>query len=120
MRVLVWAIVWLLLLAASGWYLWRCLRRLLRRARQLAAEMAEAERLLTQVQQQAGARHTATPASGQVSELAVFMGVTRAAQEHRATREALRGQRRARRAATLPGWARRVDSGSTRPRKGAT
>ena len=44
MRVLAWVLVWVVLLAASGWYLWRCLRRLFRTAGRFAHELAEAER----------------------------------------------------------------------------
>jgi hypothetical protein len=123
-RVLVWVLVWVVLLAASGWYLWRCTRAVVRRAGRLADELAAAERLLAQVQQQAGARHTPGTGSagtpGEATDLAVFMGVSRAAEEHRAARAALKEHRRARREASLPGWARRVDSGSTRPRKGVS
>lgn len=111
MRVLAWVAVWLVLLSASAWYLWRCLRRLARTAKRLADEVAQAERLLGQVQQEARARHTPAPADA--VQLAVFTGTAQAAAERRAVRDALREQRRARIAANRPGWARRVDSSST-------
>ena len=122
MRVLAWVLVWVVLLAASGWYLWRCLRRLFRTAGRLAHELTEAELRLGRIQQEAGARHTgdggapahdpADPATEAV-QLAVFTGIAQAAAERRAVREALREQRQARRDANRPGWARRVDSDST-------
>ena len=125
MRVLVWVLVWVVLVAASGWYLWRRLRRLFRTASRLANEVAEAERLLGRVQRQVRARHTrgaGAPDGAPADEanepdaavqLAVFTGIAQAAAERRAVREALREQRRARRDANRPGWARRVDSDST-------
>lgn len=123
MRVLAWVALWVMLLAASAWYLWRCTRRLMRTARRFAHELADAERLLGRVQQEASARHTAAAADAPAGpaahepddavQLAVFMGTRQAAMERRVVREALRVQRRARRDATRPGWARRVDSDST-------
>ena len=111
MRVLSWVALWIVLLAASAWYLWRCTRALVRTARRLANELTEAERLLGQVQREARARHTPAPADA--VQLAIFTGLPQAAAERRAVREALREQRRARRDANRPGWARRVDSDST-------
>jgi hypothetical protein len=121
-RVLAWILVWALLLVASAWYLWRRVRLLGRATSRLGAELATAERALTQIQREASGaasdragRHTATGAAGDDSAqpLAVFTGIPQAVAERRAVRKALKQSKRARRAANLPGWARRVDSDST-------
>ncbi len=115
MRVAAWMAIWVVLVTVSGWYLWRCARRLFQSAGRLADEVAQAERRLGRVQREVRGRHTeersAQPAEAdQAAQLAIFLGVTRAAKERRLVREALLQQRRARRDANRPGWARRVDS----------
>lgn len=118
MRAVAWVAVWVVLVGASAWYLWRCLRQLFRTTGRLANELAEAQRRLSRVQEETRARHTEararqTPGADEPVQLAVFTGITQAAQERRAVREALLQVRRARREANRPGWARRVDSDST-------
>lgn len=126
MRVLAWVVLWTLLLVGSAWYLWQRLRRLGRATRRLAAELSAAEQALTRIQQEAAGaarrqteQHAATnPAHApKGAHLAVFTGIPQAVAERRAVRRALDESKRARRAANLPGWARRVDSDVTAPRK---
>ena len=101
-----WVLIWALLvvvavayLASRVWGVWGQLKELtaeLGRASQtLAALEAESDRL--------GDRPSSPP------ELAVFGDPRQLRRERVATRGALRQQRRARRAATLPAWARRLD-----------
>lgn len=121
MRILGWVVCWVALVGLAGWYLWQRLRGLRGRIGALsdqldetaslgyAVRLAAEERLQTLAEQEA-----ATEAAGSTRHaLAVFEDPARLARERDRLRESLAGERRARRAAALPGWARPVDSQST-------
>ena len=110
MRGLVWTLIWLALVAGAAWYLWRRLRWLWGRTELLGDTLTEAETLFSAAtDREVDAHDAATDRPPQV-ELAIFRAPAEVAQERDLIRETLRGERAARRRASLPGWARRVDS----------
>jgi hypothetical protein len=121
-RLLVWVVIWLVILGVSGWVLWRRLRSLRDHVVALSDQLAEAESLGYAVQlaaeerlrdQQVREAAEGTGEGAQRHTLAVFDDPATLAREREALREGLAQERRARRAAALPGWARPVDSHAT-------
>lgn len=110
MRVIVWVIVWLVLVGASGWWLWRQVRVFWRRSGALGEQLTQVEALLAATEQVA-AQHTeavaADRAGAPAPELAVFRDRDDVAAERIDLLRVSRERRDARRAASLPGWARR-------------
>ncbi len=117
MRGLLWALIWLALLAGSGWYLWRRLRWLWGRSEVLGETLAEAEVLVSAATEPGTAAGAESPPGGAAVELAVFRNPAVVAVERERLRETLRKQRAARRRASLPGWARPLDSADASERK---
>lgn len=109
MRVLAWVLVWLVLLAAAGWYLWRELRRLWGRSRLLGDQLTDTGQLLTAMElvvaERSGAAREAV-AQEPAPELAVFRSPLELAAERQRLLADQRAARAARRQARLPGWAR--------------
>lgn len=103
-------IVWLTLVVASGWHLWRRLSWVWGRAQLLEGTLADVEASL------AAATDVTAPDPGTAgpqppaTQLAIFRNPADVAAERVRVREALNSERAARRRASLPGWARRVDS----------
>lgn len=107
MRALVWILVWIVLIALSGFYLWGTVRSAWRLARGLGSELAQAQDRLGAVQDQVDRLGEATD---RVEELAVFGDPGSLRRERSGRREALGRQGRATRRRDLPTWARHVDS----------
>lgn len=107
MRVLVWVLVWVVIVAVSALYLWGTVRTTWKSARRLGTELADAEERLSAVREQVD---RLGEANGRLEELAVFADPATAARERRTTRESLRRESRDRRRRGLPAWARHVDS----------
>lgn len=109
MRLLLWTLIWVVLVAGAAWWLWRGLRDLWGRSTALGAQLAEAETLLAAtelvVRQHADA-DAAARAAQPAPELAVFGNPLELAGERTELRRSLREQRDRRRAERLPGWAR--------------
>jgi hypothetical protein len=108
MRALGWILVWLVLLVASAGYLWTKVRVTWRTSRDLGAELHATEARLSQVRAQVDRLREGTDTA--VQELAVFGSASALRTEGHTTRRTLAKQRRARRAESLPAWARRVHS----------
>ncbi len=106
MRVALWVLLWVLLLAASAGYLWRRLRALGSAAARLGAQLGETERLVVSVREAAG---PAPPPKPRPAPLAVFVPVRQARSARRTLRRAAAENRQARRRARLPVWAHAVD-----------
>ena len=126
MRVLGWVLIWLVSLGLAGWVIWRRLRGLRDRAVGLSEQLAQAESLgyavrlaaEERLQEQERTERPDEPGepTGVASRrhtLAVFDDASALARERDDLRQALALERQARRAATLPGWARPVDSQTT-------
>jgi hypothetical protein len=101
-----WVLIWVLLvviaaayLATRAWAVWG-------QVKELAAEVGRASETLSALQSQTDRLGDRSPAP----QLAVFGDPRQLRRERLATRGALREQGRARRAANLPTWARRLDS----------
>lgn len=105
MRLLVWVLLWIVIVAASALYLWGTVRAAWRSARRLGTELADAEERLSAVREQVERLGEAN----EQLELAVFTDPAVVARERRTTRESLRRERLGRRGRP-PGWARHVDS----------
>jgi len=103
---MLWVLIWVLMLVASGAYLsWRAWG-LWGHTRELGSELAEASRRLDEVQGQLellGERISAP------EELAIFAGPVTARIKRNRAKAMSRQARRQRRAATRPGWAKHVD-----------
>lgn len=106
MRVLVWILVWVVIVAVSALYLWGTVRTTWKSARRLGTELADAQERLEAVREQVDRLGEAN----ERLELAVFADPATAARERRDTRESLRRESRERRRRGLPAWARHVDS----------
>ncbi len=117
MRGLLWALIWLALIAGSGWYLWRRLRWLWGRSEALGETLAEAAVVVSATTERAGPAVDGSPPVGAAVELAVFRNPAEVAVERDRLRETLRNQRAARRRSSLPGWARPLDSADASERK---
>ncbi|MDQ2755237.1 MAG: hypothetical protein M3Y71_01535 [Actinomycetota bacterium] len=107
MRTLVWILVWVVLLAGAGLYLWRAVRATWRQATVLGGELATASDRLAEVQTQVERLGESTD---RLDELAVFGDPVTLRRERTRGREALRRQGRTNRRRDLPTWARHVDS----------
>lgn len=113
-RFLVWSMIFAAILAGGGRYVWHRVRRVSGQAGALGRQLAEAEALTsvvstaaTELQQQrrdAGLHPDTAPPP----QLAVFASPARLARERTQLRRALAEQRRQRRVARRPGWARHV------------
>ncbi len=117
MRGLLWTLVWLAILAGSGWYLWRRLRWLWGRSELLGETLAEAEALVSSATEVLASPAEEAPPVDAAAELAVFRDPAEVAGERERLRETLREERAARRRAALPGWARPLDSTDASDRK---
>ena len=115
MRGLVWTLVWLAILAGSGWYLWRRLRWLWGRSELLGETLAEAEALVSSATDHPEPAIGDAPPTDAAPELAIFRNPADVAQERDLIRETLRGERAARRRASLPGLSLIHISEPTRP-----
>ncbi len=98
-----WLLVFVVILAAGGWWIWTRIRITLRSLRALSDRIHAAEALAAHVTE--GADRGAVPPSAPT--LAVFTHPGDALRERIAVRDALREERRIRREALLPPWARR-------------
>ncbi len=107
MRLLVWALVWVVLVLGAAAYLWVAVRAVFRSSRRLGAELAAAEEQLAGVRAQLD---DLDAASDELATLAVFADRRALRAERNEVRRTLGEQRRARRELARPGWARRVDS----------
>ncbi len=97
-----WSAVFLLILAAGSAYILLQARRVWRTLRALQTQAADAAVLVAAIEVgTTGPRETVAP------RLAVFDHPATVRRERAAVRRTLRDQRRRRREATLPGWARR-------------
>lgn len=114
-RAMVWTLVFAGLLTGGGRYVWLRSRAVARQARTLGVELAQAEALVGVVgsaaaeleqQRRSAGEH---PDTAPRPEPAVFRNPFVVAAERTDVREALARQRRERRAAHRPGWARPVD-----------
>lgn len=114
MRWVVWILVWIALLVAAGWYPWRKLRELWARSERLGETLAEAEALVAAATEPVAGADRAAP---EPVELAIFRDPAEVALERERLRRTLREERDIRRRASLPGWARRVDSTDADNRK---
>ena len=101
-----WVMIWVLLLVVSGVYLgWRAWG-LWGQTKQLASELAIAERRLDEVQ---GTLELLGERVRSAEELAVFAGPVTARIERNRAKAMGRRARQQRRAASLPAWAKHVD-----------
>jgi hypothetical protein len=107
MRTLVWILVWLVLVVAAGFYLWRAVRSTGRLVGRFASELGTASEQLALVQDQV---ERLGEANDRVEGLAVFDDPGSLRRERTVGREALKRQGRANRRRDLPPWARHVDS----------
>lgn len=96
-----WLLVFALILAAGGYWIWRQARRAWRSGRALADEAARISEQAAILQEAAERPRPDPPGT------TVFTGTAQVRAETRAVREALNQQRREARAARLPPWARR-------------
>ena len=110
MRGLGWTLIWLAILAGSGWYLWRRLRWLWGRSELLGDTLTEAEAVLASISEEPSAPADGAPERPAHVELAIFRKPAEVAAERDRLRETFHQERAARRLASRPGWARRVDS----------
>ena len=117
MRGLVWTLVWLAILAGSGWYLWRRLRWLWGRSELLGETLAEAEALVSSATDHPDPAIGDAPPTDAAPELAIFRNPAEVAVERERLRETLREERAARRRAAHPAWARPLDSTDASERK---
>lgn len=102
---MVWVLVWVLLVVVAVAYLATRLWGVWGQFKELTAEVAHASDTLTGLQAQAERLGDRTPPA----PLAVFEDPRQLRRERHATRGALKQERRARRAAHQPRWARPVD-----------
>ena len=107
MRTLAWILVWIVLLAVAGLYLWRAVRATWGRATALGTELGTASDRLAEVQTQVD---RLGEANDRLDELAVFGDPVALRRERTAGRGSLVKQGRAIRRRDLPTGARRVDS----------
>ena len=107
MRVLVWILVWIVLIALGAAHLWAKGRVTWRKTTALGSELGAASERLAAVQAQVDRLGESTDA---IPKLAVFEDPGEIRAERQTTRRALQEERRARRIRNLPTWARHVDS----------
>ena len=100
-----WVLIWVLLAVAAVAYLATRLWAVWGQFKELTAEVAHASDTLSGLQAQAERLGDRSPAA----PLAVFGDPRQLRRERHATRGALKQERRARRAANRPRWARHVD-----------
>jgi hypothetical protein len=100
-----WVLIWLLLVVIATAYLASRVWGLWGQVKELTAEVQRASETVSALQAQTDRLGERPPAP----QLAVFGDPRELRRERLATRGALREQRRARRAARLPGWARHLD-----------
>jgi hypothetical protein len=100
-----WVLIWVLLVAIAVAYLATRAWAVWGQFKELTAEVSHASATLEALNTQAERLGERTPPA----PLAVFGDPRRLRRERVATRGALREQRRARRAANLPRWARPID-----------
>jgi hypothetical protein len=100
-----WVLIWVLLVLIALGYLARRAWAVWGQAKELNAEIARASATIAALEAQSERLRERTPDP----DLAVFGDRRRLRRELLATRGALREQRRARRAARLPLWARHLD-----------
>ncbi len=100
-----WVLIWLLLVVIATAYLASRVWSLWGQVKELTAEVQRASETVSALQAQTDRLGERPPAP----QLAVFGDPRELRRERLATRGALREQRRARRAARLPGWARPLD-----------
>ncbi|QGN57292.1 hypothetical protein [Nostocoides sp. HKS02] len=100
-----WVLIWVLLVVIAAAYLARRLWGVWGQFKDLTEELGHASATLDALQVQADRLGERGPAP----ELAVFGDPRQLRREREVTRGTLREQRRARRAAHRPGWARTVD-----------
>ncbi|MBK6887346.1 MAG: hypothetical protein IPH03_13560 [Tetrasphaera sp.] len=97
-----WALVFLLILAGGGWWIWTRIRVTLASFRGLSAQLRATQALIARLEDAAGANISAP----EPPRLAVFTRPDDAYRERIAIRETLRQERRAKLEKRLPPWAR--------------
>lgn len=117
MRAAVWIGIWVVLLAGSGFYLWRALRRFWTRASRFGEQLGQSSAVLEQLRLELEARQ---PSDADASQLdgapprtaaapwqpAVFDSPLTALDRYRRVRSDVSGYRRRRRIQRRPPWAR--------------
>ena len=116
MRAAVWIGIWVVLLAGSGFYLWRALRHFWARASRFGEQLGQSSTVLEQVRLELEARQPVdadasqpggTPGSAAPSwQPAVFDSPLTALDRYRRVRSDVSGYRRRRRIQRRPPWAR--------------
>jgi hypothetical protein len=100
-----WVLIWVLIVVIAAAYLANRAWAVWGQVRELNVEVARAAAIVAELEAQTNRLGERPPAP----ELAVFGDPRQLRRERLATRGALREQRRARRAARLPVWARHLD-----------